>query len=157
VVTVGQRAATRTPLRFRAIVVTLFLVLQFFLGMITNLYVTIPGSHPGANANNFFAGAARSVGWAISASPSVWLALHATLGLLLVLGALEFIVAAVRRRNAVWAWSSIAGAAFIIGAAFNGASFLVFDKDYSSLIMAGLFGLSLSSYALGMYLDGRRT
>jgi hypothetical protein len=85
----------------------------------------------------------------------VWLALHATLGLLLVLGALEFFVAAVRSRNATWAWSSIAGAAFIIGAGFNGASFLVFAKDYSSLIMAGLFGLSLSSYALGMYLDGR--
>src|ERR1022692_162894 len=86
-----------------------------------------------------------------------WLAMHAALGLLLVVGSVEFIVAAARSRSATWLWASIAGAAFIIGAGFNGASFLVFGKDYSSLIMAGLFGLSLSSYVLGIFRDGRQT
>jgi hypothetical protein len=152
----SQSAAARQRLRTRAIVLCLLLVVQFFIGMVTNLYVTIPAHHPGANAHNYFTGAASSVGWAISGG-AVWLAMHAALGLLLALGSLEFIVAAARSRNATWIWSSIAGAAFIIGAGFNGASFLVFGKDYSSLIMAGLFGLSLSSYVLGIFRDGRQT
>ncbi|MDQ2810869.1 MAG: hypothetical protein M3Z75_03060 [Actinomycetota bacterium] len=151
----SQPAVARQRLRTRAIVVSLLLVAQFFLGMITNLYVTIPGHHPGANAHNYFSGAASSVGWAISGG-GAWLAMHASLGVLLVIGAIEFIVAAARSRNGTWIWTSIAGAAFIMGAAFNGASFLVFNKDYSSLIMAGLFGLSLSSYVIGIYRDGRQ-
>lgn len=151
-----QGGAAQRRLRVRAIVISLLLVVQFFLGMITNLYVTIPDSHPGANAQNYFSGAASSVAWAISSGPSAWLPMHAALGLLLVLGSLEFIVFAARSRNKIWLWSSIAGASFIIGAGFNGASFLVFGKDYSSLIMAGLFGFSLCSYMLGMYLDARQ-
>ncbi len=151
-----QPTAARQRLRTRGIVMCLLLVVQFFLGMVTNLYVTIPDHHPGANAQNYFSGAASSVGWAISGG-AVWLAMHATLGLLLVIGAIEFIVAAARSRNATWLWASIAGAAFIMGAAFNGASFLVFNKDYSSLIMAGLFGLGLTSYILGIYRDGRQS
>jgi hypothetical protein len=151
----SQPTAMRQRLRTRAIVLCLLLVAQFFLGMVTNLYVTIPDNHPGANAHNYFTGAASSVGWAISGG-AVWLAMHATLGLLLVIGSIEFIVAAARGRNGTWLWASIAGAAFIMGAAFNGASFLVFNKDYSSLIMAGLFGLGLTSYILGIYRDGRQ-
>jgi hypothetical protein len=154
-VTGGQRPAAR--LRVRAIVVILLLVLQFFTGMVANLYVNIPAHHPGANAHNYFTGAASSIGWAISSNFNIWLALHAALGLLLGLATIEFTVAAIRSHNTAWTWSSIAGAAFMIGAGFNGASFLVFNKDFSSLIMAGLFGLSLLSYVLGMYLEGRRT
>jgi hypothetical protein len=135
----------------------LALLVQFFLGMVTNLYVSIPSQHPGASAQNYFNGVASSLGWAISSSPSTWLAAHATLGCLLVLGGIEGIVFAARSRNAIWIWSTSWGAAFIIGAAFNGASFLVFGKAYSSLVMAGLFALAVASYALGMYLDGRRS
>jgi hypothetical protein len=148
----GDKARPR--LRGRAIALSLLLVVQFFMGMITNLYVAVPAHHPGANAHNFFTGAASSVGWAIT-DGSVWLAVHATLGLLLGLGSIEFIIFAARSRNATWIWSAAAGAGFVIGAGFNGASFLVFAKAYSSLIMAGLFGLSLCSYLLGFYLDSR--
>ena len=135
---------------------SLALLVQFFLGMVTNLYVNIPAQHPGANAENYFSGAARSLGWAISAGSSVWLAAHAALGCLLVLGAIESIVFAARSRSALWIWATSCGAAFIIGAAFNGMSFLVFNKDYSSLIMAGLFALALSSYVLALYVDGSK-
>jgi hypothetical protein len=150
----GSERAVRSPrLRARAMVLSLLLVVQFFVGMITNLYVTVPARHPGADAHSYFTGAVRSVGWAISGG-SAWLAIHAALGLLLALGSIEFIVFAARSRNRRWTWLAVAGCAFLIGAGFNGASFLVFGKDYSSLIMAGLFGLSLSSYVLGLYWDG---
>jgi hypothetical protein len=152
-----QRTTVRRKLRNRAIFISMALMVQFFLGMVTNLYVTIPTHHPGANAQNYFAGMAGSIGWAISAGSSLWLAAHAALGILLVLAGIEGIVFAARSRSALWIWSMILGASFIIGAAFNGASFLIFGKQYSSLVMAGLFALALSSYVLGIYLDGRRS
>lgn len=150
----NERPALAPRVRVRAVVLCLLLVAQFFVGMITNLYVTIPSRHPGADAHDYFAGAASSVGWAITGG-SIWLAVHAALGLLLALGSIEFIVFAARSRSRIWIWVSVLGCAFLIGAGFNGASFLVFGKDYSSLIMAGLFALSLSSYVLGLYVDGR--
>lgn len=153
----AQQAVTRRKLRNRAIFMFLALIVQFFLGMVTNLYVSIPSSHPGANAQNYFTGAASSLGWTLSAGPGMWVAAHAALGCLLVLGGIESIVFAIRSRSALWIWTTICGAAFIIGAAFNGASFLVFGKDYSSLIMAGLFALAVASYVLGIYLGSRRS
>jgi hypothetical protein len=43
--------------------------------MVVNLFVAIPGHHPGAHAKNFFAGIAAAIGWAIPSGP-VWLAAH---------------------------------------------------------------------------------
>jgi len=58
-----------------------------------NLYVTVPAHHPGANPADYFTGSARSVGWSVSEGP-VWLAVHASLGLALVLTRLMGIVGA---------------------------------------------------------------
>lgn len=44
------------------------------------------------------------------------------------------------------------GFLFIVGAGFNGASFLDFQADYSSLIMATLFGLAVLAYAVVLFL-----
>lgn len=85
---------------------SLALIGQFFLGMVTNLYVNIPAHHPGAGAQNYFSGAASSLGWAISAGSSVWLAAHAALGCLLVVGAIESIAFAARSRSPLWIWAS---------------------------------------------------
>jgi len=154
--TAQWQTTRRRRLRNHAIFISLALVVQFFFGMVNNLYVTIPAQHPGANAHNYFSGAGSSLAWALSVGSSAWLAAHAALGCLLVLVGIECIVLAARSRSALWIWSTSCGAAFIIGAAFNGTSFLVFNKDYSSLIMAGLCGLAIASYALALYLDDRR-
>jgi hypothetical protein len=138
-----------------AAILCVLLLIQFFLGMITNLYVTIPDKHPGAGSSDFFTGAAHSVAWAVSSGPA-WLAVHAALGLALGIASLAFIVNAVRSRDRVWIWLSVAGCLLLIGAGFNGASFLVYNHDFSSLIMAGLFALSLGSYMAGIYLAARR-
>ena len=149
----GQaRRASR--LRGWTLAMIYLLIVQFFAGMITNLYVTIPAHHPGSNAHNYFTGATDSMGWALS-SGGIWLAVHAALGLALGLLALHLIMQAVLSHQRRWIWASVAGAVFLIGAGFNGASFLVFGMNYSSLLMAGLFGLSLASYLTGLYLDAR--
>jgi ABC-type Na+ efflux pump permease subunit len=131
------------------------LLVQFFLGMITNLYVTIPDKHPGAGSSDFFSGAPHAIGWAIT-SGLTWLAMHVTLGLALAVISIVFIVDAIRSHDKVWIWLSVAGSLLLIGAGFNGASFLVFNHDFSSLIMAGLFALSLGCYLAGIYVASRR-
>ena len=44
------------------------------------------------------------------------------------------------------------GALCIVGAGFNGASFLNYGHDVSSLIMAMLWALALACYLTGLYL-----
>jgi hypothetical protein len=59
------------------------LLAQFVLGMAVNLFVTIPGHHPGASPSNYFVGAGHSAGWAIT-SGLLPLAAHVILGILLI-------------------------------------------------------------------------
>jgi hypothetical protein len=151
---IAARPSTRS-LTTQAALLCALLIVQFFAGMITNLYVTIPDSHPGAGASNFFSGASAALGWAVASGPA-WLAVHASLGMALAAASLLFIVNAVRSRDRMWIWLSVAGALLIIGAGFNGASFLVFNHDFSSLIMSGLFALSLGSYLAGIFFVSRR-
>lgn len=47
--------------------------------------------------------------------------------------------------------TGLLGFGAIIGAAFNGASFLDFNRAYSSMIMAGLFAVALASYVTALY------
>lgn len=154
--TQARSAASSARLTRQAMILSVLLIVQFFVGMITNLYVTIPASHPGAGSNDFFAGAPQAVGWAVSSAP-LWLAVHASLGLALALASIGFIVTAVRSGDRLWIWLSIVGCLLLIGAGFNGASFLVFGHDFSSLIMSGLFALTLAAYLAGIYAAARRS
>jgi hypothetical protein len=56
------------------------------------------------------------------------------------------------------AWAGIhvvLGALAILGAAFNGVSFLNYGHAFSSMIMAGLRALALACYLTGMFLAAR--
>ena len=123
------------------------LLVQFGLGMYVNLFASIPLNHPGHGANNFFAGSYHSVAWAETSphSPLI-LAFHAGLGLLLVLGSLWLAVLAIRGRRAGFVWAAVLGALFILGAGFNGASFLNYNEDANSYVMALLFALAVLCY-----------
>ena len=133
----------------------LLLLIQYLLGMAVNLYVTIPGRHPGAGASNYFAGAASGLGWVISAGPA-WAAAHAVSGLALVLAALASIALTRRQGSRMATAASVLGALAILGAGFNGASFLNYGHDFSSMIMAGLWALALACYLTSMFLAARR-
>ena len=71
------------------------LIIQFLLGTVVNLFVTIPTNHPGANPPEYFGGVVTSVSWAILQG-GVWLTLHAAWGLVLVLAALGTLLQAIR-------------------------------------------------------------
>ena len=126
------------------------LLAQLMLGMATNLFVAIPARHPGANPKNYFAGAGHSVGWAIT-SGLLPLAAHVIVGIVLIVAGFVLIAVAASSGHRGVLIASIFGALFILGAAFNGASFLNFDDDLSSMIMAGLFAAALACYVVVLF------
>jgi hypothetical protein len=139
--------ATLRPLILGAAVLVL---VQAGLGMVVNLFVTIPANHPGSQPSNYLTGSASSVGWAISHG-ALSLAVHAALGLALVVLVIWVAVrAAVLRQRTVAAWAILA-ALFTIGAGFNGASFLDYNMNISSLIMALLAFSALLCYVIAIY------
>lgn len=138
-------------LRRLALGAVVLVLVQAGIGMVVNLDVTIPAHHPGARPANYFSGSASSIGWAITHGAAA-LAIHATLGLavaVLVIGVAvrSFAVAS----RPVRAWSVLA-ALLVIGAGFNGASFLDFNNDVSSLIMAMLALAAVACYSVVLYL-----
>jgi hypothetical protein len=127
------------------------LIVQYLLGMAVNVFVVLPASHPGANAGDFFGGAASGLGWVIASGPG-WAAAHAAFGLALVVAAIAAVVlslAGARDRDRVAVSLSVLGALAVIGAAFNGVSFVNYGHAFSSMIMAGLWALALACYLAG--------
>jgi len=131
------------------------LLCQFAVGMAVNLYAQIAPNHPGAHPANYFTGSVHSIGWSIGSGP-VTLAIHSVLGLFLVVAAVTLLVLAIRTRRRATTIAALLGMGFIIGAGFNGASFLDFNHNTSSLIMALLFALATLSYIVVLALEGRR-
>jgi hypothetical protein len=130
------------------------LLIQYVLGMVVNLYVTLPGRHPGAGAANYFGGAASGLAWVIPDGPA-WAAAHAAFGLALVLAAFGAIALTRRHGSRAATVASVLGALAIVGAGFNGASFLNYGHSFSSMIMAALWALALACYVTGMFLAAR--
>jgi len=120
-----------------------------------NLFATIPLHHPGHGASDFFTGSYHSVAWAeTSPHAPLILAFRAGLGLLLVLGSLWLAVLAIRGRRAGYVWAAVLGALFILGAGFNGASFLNYNHDANSYVMALLFAAAVLCYSVILALPG---
>ena len=127
------------------------LLVQFMLGMATNLFVQIPTNHPGANPPEYFSGVAQSVTWAILHGPSIWLVAHAVLGLLIVLSALGLLFRTIPTRNRLAITTSVIGALAVLAAGFNGGSYLNYHQDFSSMIMATFFGVAVTAYLVGLF------
>ena len=113
------------------------LIVQFALGMGVNLYVTLPAAgHPG-HASWFGNGAL--------------LALHAALGMILIIGAIFVLVRAIMARNATLIVTSAAGLVAILLAAFFGSGFTDKLTDGYSIGMALAFAVALACYAIGLF------
>jgi hypothetical protein len=125
-------------------------LVQAGIGMSVSLYVTVPSRHPGAHPGTYLRGSLDSVSWAIVHGPFA-LGAHVMFGLALVVVMALLALHAIRSGDrAVGAWSSLGGL-FVIGAAFNGASFLDYNENISSLIMALLAFASIGCYAAALF------
>src|SRR5215469_4309869 len=139
-----------------SITTLVLLLVQFLLGMAVNLGVVLPAHHPGAAASSYFAGVASGLGWVISSGPA-WVAAHSAFGLALGVAALAAIALTWRTGSRTERTMSVLGLLFIIGAGFNGASFLNYGHAASSFMMAALWALATACYVTGAVLAARRT
>jgi hypothetical protein len=144
-------APSSRPVRLLTVTVLLLLVAQFLVGMVVNLFVTIPKNHPGARPGEYFSGSLQSVNWALGGSGLPWLETHAGIGVLLFVAAVALLLVAIRSGRRAHVIAAAFGLAGIIAAGFNGASFLDFNEDFSSMLMSGGFALALTAYVLGLY------
>jgi hypothetical protein len=134
-----------------ALGVAILLVIQIAVGVVVNLYVTVPKDHPGSRPANYFAGSFYSVAWALSHG-AIALVIHICVGLALVVGSLGLAVRAVLLGQRSVSVACVLGFVFVVGAAFNGASFLDFaGKNISSLIMALLALAAACCYLAVLY------
>jgi len=122
------------------------LLIQYGLGMIVNLYVSVPVRDHGS-------GMLTAVGRALANGPAA-LTVHAALGLLLILGAVNLVVRALIQRQRLVAWLSAAALLAIVGAAASGAAFVGSGADGDSLAMALLTGVALLCYAVNLFALG---
>jgi hypothetical protein len=129
----------------------ILLIVQASLGMVVNLYVRIPSNHPGTSSANYLSGSFHSVVWAVSHG-ALALAIHAAVGMALVVVATGVAVRALKLRRRAVTTCCVLAALLIIGAGFNGASFLDYNRNGNSLTMAVLALSSLLCYLLGIYM-----
>src|ERR1700738_3237013 len=127
------------------------LTAQFLLGMAVNLFVKIPTNQPGSNPPEYFSGVAQSVTWAILHG-HILLAIHAGFGLVLVIAAVGTTVQAIQARRRGLILSSVFGFLGVLGAGFNGGSYLNYHEDFSSMLMATGFAIAVVAYSVGLYL-----
>jgi hypothetical protein len=140
-VNTGRSAGRLKALRRASFASLVLLLIQYGLGMYTNIYVTVPTADKGGG-----------FGKAISNGPAA-LSVHAVLGLLLILAAIGLLVQAVMARY----WTVLAAAAIgliaTIGAAFSGANFTNNGgQDSASMTMAVLAGVAMLCYGTVLYL-----
>jgi hypothetical protein len=150
-----RRRSSYAAMRPGFLVAVIMLVIQFLLGMYVNLFVNIPASHPGAKPPEYFSGVARSVTWAITQSGLVFLILHAVFGLVIVVGAAFLLVQGIRSRIAKLIVTASFGAFGVLAAGFNGGSFLNYNEDFSSMLMAAGFSVAVIAYVFGLYVTSQ--
>ena len=143
-------------LRTITVIILVLLAVQFLVGMLVNLFVQVPSVHPGANAPEYFSGVVQGVAWALLHA-QLWLQIHAIVGLLLFLASLILIGFAIAARRRAWIIVSVLGLLGIMAAGFNGASFMNYGHDFSSLLMSIGFLLAAVPYTIGLSLGVRRS
>ena len=130
-------------LRRNSLGISVMLLAQYGLGMGINLYTPVPKTDQGR-------GLAIAVGRALS-HPPVVLAIHATLGLLLLVAAINVLSRAIRARQRPAIVTSATGLAAIAGAALSGAAFVDRGRPGASMAMAALTAVALLCYLLNLF------
>jgi hypothetical protein len=119
------------------------LIAQFAIGIVVNLYVTVPAADQGSLLH--------AIGKALSDPPAA-LATHAGLGLLIVLAAIGLVVRSVVARHVPTVVASVLGLLAIIGAAVNGVRFVADGgPNNASLAMALSTAVAMLCYAVSLF------
>ena len=139
---VQKRQSRQAGLRRASLAILIVLIVQFGLGIGVNLYVTLPAAGRPGHASWFGNGPL--------------LALHATLGMFLVLAAVFVLVRSIMARNRGLILTSAAGLVAIFLAFFFGSNFTDKLTNGYSLGMAIAFAAALACYVIGLYAASTR-
>ncbi|HVC22773.1 MAG TPA: hypothetical protein VNH82_05030 [Candidatus Dormibacteraeota bacterium] len=120
-------------------------LLQYVVGMVLNLFVSIPRHHPGTSGPNYFGRALQSDLWGLSQGGL--LAIHVAVGVLLLVGSWRLAVAAFQAPRSGLRAVSILALLAVVAAGFNGASFLSYGQNLSSMIMAASFAIAMFCFS----------
>jgi hypothetical protein len=127
-----ERDRTLAKLGFAMIIL---LVVQYVLGMYTNLFVQIPDGVDG---------------WKWMSNSLVIMG-HVTLGTLLLVVSVAILVLGVRARARTWVIVSVVGLVGIGVSLFGGSTFMNGQSDMMSFLMACGLGLAMVAYAAGVH------
>lgn len=140
--TVAGPALTR--LRGATFGALVMLIIQVAVGIAVNLYVTVPAADKGSSV-------LTGIGRALSNGPAA-LAIHAGLGLLLILASVGLLIRAIIVRY----WSvvvlSALGLLAVLAAAAYGSRFVSTSQNSASLAMALATAFAMLCYAVTLFL-----
>ncbi len=134
----GDEAVRRSSLGVSAA-----LLVQYALGLWVNLYVTVPARDQGG-------GVLAAIGRALANGPAA-LAVHAGLGLFLLLGSIVLVVRAVVDRTGFFMVTSAVSLLAVLGAAGAGAAFVNSGQDGASLGMGLLTAVALLCQVINLF------
>ena len=137
------RAGGDEAVRRSSLGLAVALLVQFALGLAVNLYVTVPARDHGG-------GVLAAAGRALANGPAS-LAVHAGLGLLLLLGSTALVVRAVVARTEVFVVTSVVSLLAVLGAAASGAAFVNSGNSGASLGMGLLTALALLCQIVNLF------
>jgi hypothetical protein len=125
-------------LRIHGMTLILGLIVQYILGMFTNLFVTFP--------DTTIEGKLWEYAWTQASE-----ATHIILGLLLFIGTLVLLIRARIYKNRTWTIAASTGLAGILLAIFGGVRFIPTQNDPYSLMMSIAFIVALLALVWGFY------
>ncbi len=139
----GPRAGGDGAVRRSSLGLSAGLLVQYALGLWVNLYVTVPARDHGG-------GEFGAIGRALANGPAA-LAVHAGLGLLLLVGSVVLVVRAVADRRGFFLATSLVTLLAVLGAAGSGAAFVNAGGNGASLGMGLLTAVALLCQVLNLF------
>ena len=138
--TTTKISKSQNSLRIYAFVIIGLLVIQYVLGMVTNMFVQFPDTSDVGQLWEFTR----------SQPPS---GTHMWVGVLLVLSAIIFVIQSTIKKNRNWIVSSLVGLVAIMTAFYGGVMFVSSQVDVYSMVMALAFIVAFLAYGWGLYAD----
>jgi uncharacterized membrane protein len=135
--TTTQISKTQNGLRTQAIFTIAVLVIQYALGMVSNLFVQFPQTDQ------------PNLLWDYARSQFPTFA-HIVIGMLLLVSAIVFVIRAIRNNHPGWIASSVAGLVGIAIAIYGGVTYTTIQVDLYSMVMALGFIVAFVAYGWGL-------
>ena len=139
----GPRAGGAEAARRSSFGVAVGLLIQYAVGLWVSLYVTVPARDQGG-------GVLAAIGRALANGPAA-LAVHAGLGLLLLLGSIALVVRAVVAGDRFFIVTTAVSLLAVLGAAGSGAAFVNNGQDGASLAMGLLTAVALLCQLINLF------